>query len=181
MAPATSSKLHHRCETPAYLLVHFVNSGYRVDLSYEECVRSMFTRHNETSNIWTSMVLLIIVVCLFPYVMIYELHYSTTSFMDYFVFSIYFIYLMCTAITRLAFQDCIGFVIKSNHLRFILVSVVYHTFRCHSEYANCKSMQIDFVGILLTGFACAMPGLYYGFWRFEFWQTFYIILSLILR
>lgn len=92
--------LLNRCDCPVYLLVGFINQGYRVHYSYKECFRSIFSRHNETSNIWTSIGLLLVLITWYPYVMMYELHYPSTSFLDYFVFSIYFIYLMFTALSR---------------------------------------------------------------------------------
>src|SRR3990167_698361 len=94
------SRLCDRCSTPSFLLVGYINSGYRVNYTYSECLQSIFSRHNETSNIWTSLLLFFFLLVWYPYVIFYELIHPTTSFMDYFVFSIYFLYLFFTALSR---------------------------------------------------------------------------------
>jgi len=44
---------HH---APAYMQTAFINAGYRVDYHWKTCLRSIFSLHNETLNVWTHFV-----------------------------------------------------------------------------------------------------------------------------
>lgn len=52
----TTSDLLHAMHVPEYLQNPFITAGYRFNYHWRKCVRSIFSLHNETWNVWTHFI-----------------------------------------------------------------------------------------------------------------------------
>lgn len=103
-----------------------IESGYRCQLSYSECLLSMFTWHNQTVNIWTSIALLV-----FNVWMAYSFTNASRSDMDMSCYVMFWV------------QGILRAICWYN-------SWMYHTFVCHSKSVANFCCNLDYVGCYLT-------------------------------
>lgn len=116
----------------------FIRTGYRVEYSLWMCVRSLFTIHNETGNVWTHLL--------------------------GFGFFIWLAYHVLTNVLQLAFMETVIFVAYMiANLTCMGSSAVYHLFHCHSEHVMKSTIFMDYFGIsaLVTG--SFLPPLWFVF------------------
>ncbi|KPI37330.1 Adiponectin receptor protein 1 [Cyphellophora attinorum] len=123
---------------------HFVKSGYRNEFrSARACLKSIFSIHNETVNIWTHLVpaagFLIGQILLQGLINHY---YPDAAWLDRFVFA-------CN----------VGAAVVTMTL-----SSLYHTLMCHSEPVSSLWLRIDYVGILTLILGSFFSGIYVGFY-----------------
>lgn len=142
---------------------HFVRSGYREEFqSAAECLRSIFSLHNETVNIWSH--LLPAAGFIFGQLLIQALidhYYPEAAALDRFVFA-------CNVAAAIVTMT---------------LSSLYHTLMCHSEHVSSLWLRIDYVGILTLILGSFFSGIYVGFYceptpRNIYWSMI-IILSVV--
>lgn len=63
--------LHSAHHTPDFMRSLFIEKGYRVNYSWKMCIKSIFRAHNETINVWTHF----IGVLIFAGLMIHTIYY----------------------------------------------------------------------------------------------------------
>eukprot|EP01090_Pellita_catalonica_P014701 TRINITY_DN3807_c0_g1_i2.p1 TRINITY_DN3807_c0_g1~~TRINITY_DN3807_c0_g1_i2.p1 ORF type:complete len:323 (+),score=3.62 TRINITY_DN3807_c0_g1_i2:32-970(+) len=118
----------------------FITGGYRPgDISFKECVYSIFSLHNETTDIWTHLLATIYFLILF--VRTFTVHITDPSLADVIVFSIF---LGCATIQ-------------------MLNSTLFHIFNCISPKWYKWTQRMDYSGISFMIIGCYIPPLYYGF------------------
>ncbi|XP_046447047.1 adiponectin receptor protein-like [Daphnia pulex] len=135
----------------------FIWQGYRPPLpSFWDCIKSIFSIHTETGNIWTHMLGCIA----FLGVGAFFLSCSEEEIRneDKVVFSAFFTG-ACV---------CLG------------LSTCFHTFLCHSEWAGQLFSKLDYVGIALLIMGSFVPWLYYSFYC-DFWpRIVYVCVEIVL-
>ncbi|KAI8144150.1 hemolysin-III related-domain-containing protein [Fennellomyces sp. T-0311] len=140
-------------EIPGWMRFNpYILSGYRPPSgNYFSCVKSIFSIHNETMNIWSHMFGLIATLFCFIHFLFWQDKWSSISgTADMFV-SIFFICCMVC-------MSC---------------SCTYHIFACHSEKTSVACNCVDYVGIafLITGSWCLI--LHYFFYCEPGYQVLY--------
>ncbi|CAH1247067.1 PAQR3 [Branchiostoma lanceolatum] len=132
--------------------VPYITAGYRNNLSYQQCIRSIFQIHNETVNIWTHLLPAILFLPLALYdvtVSVPGLHGNWTDYV----------------------------VIVILHLCYQIVlwgSVYCHTFLaqgCQQKYYQCLAVDLWGIGIVATG--GSLEYVVYMFCCSRGWQLFY--------
>jgi adiponectin receptor len=122
----------------------YILRGYRpLTNSYWWCCRSLTYLHNQTLNIYTHLIGLVL-FALLGHAFRYTLYsrYQTATHEDAFVFIIFFIGLF----------TCLAF------------SSAFHTFSSHCEDVCKHWLILDILGILCLVTASWVPGIYYGFY-----------------
>lgn len=130
-------------DTPEYLHGNpYVVSGYRVQLSFLHCVKSMFAWTNDTINIWSHFIGFFIFFYYLVYDNVYALPHKKEYILDHVFVSLGLIcYLFC-----------------------MFCSTGYHLFRGHSEQAHMQWLALDLTGISVGLLGCYLPGIHYGFY-----------------
>lgn len=121
-----SSGLHHFNCLPSHLQFNrFVRTGYRVNLSTWECLKSLLYFHNESFNIYSHGLATVLLIYCGPY--IYGKMISNQSYFYMYLYSIHHI----TCITCLLF------------------SAIYHLMMCHENGCGIynKLLTLDWLGI----------------------------------
>lgn len=124
----------------------YILSNYRpISNSYWQCVRSLTYLHNQTGNIYSHLIVLILVSALVIYSLLFLSTHST---------------LMSSALPNdiMAFSTFLSGVIAC-----MTFSATYHTFMSHSKAVALRGKQLDFAGITCLIWASMMPTLYYTF------------------
>ncbi|XP_028406101.1 progestin and adipoQ receptor family member 4-like [Dendronephthya gigantea] len=124
--------LHHYNCLPEHLRNNqYVRTGYRVNLSTWECIKSLFYLHNESFNVYSHGLAAILLVLLSPYV------YGKIS--------------------HLEFDPILYPVHHITSTTCVLFSAIYHLMSCHEggkPFYN-RVILLDYFGILLvTGLSC---------------------------
>ncbi|KAJ1880230.1 hypothetical protein H4R99_006467 [Coemansia sp. RSA 1722] len=135
-------------DVPEFLRDTYIISGYRrLCYSYGACLQSMTYVHNESGNVLTHLVSLLLFVCLGVSANFNLLPASMSpgraSWGDYFVLYGYIL------------SACICFAL----------STLFHAFSCHSHSHHVAWLKCDFVGILVLILGSFLPGLYYGYYE----------------
>ncbi|KAJ2082910.1 hypothetical protein H4R24_001240 [Coemansia sp. RSA 988] len=144
-------------DVPEFLRDTYIMSGYRrLCYSYAASLRSMTYVHNESGNVLTHFVSLLIFVGL-AFSTRYDLLPAAmspgrASWGDYLVLYGYI------------FSACVCFAL----------STLYHTFSCHSHKHHVAWLKCDFVGILVLILGSWLPGLYYGYFESRILMTMYM-------
>jgi len=146
-------------EVPTWAQRPHILNGYRPNLSFWQCLVSLFSCHNETGNIWTHLIGAIIVASL-----------GFKKFMDADLPS-----------PRPFAAELLG---NELHVRLTFVfaavvclgvSAVYHTGNCtHNEACCIALLRADTSGIAILIAASFLPGVYLGFACFPSLQTTYL-------
>ncbi|KAI9270840.1 hemolysin-III related-domain-containing protein [Sporodiniella umbellata] len=132
----------------------YVLSGYRFYKSKRDCLKSLFSLHNETVNIWSH--LLGFVFFSFLSINLFQRKFPDASGHDLLIFAAF-----CVAA-----------------LLCLLCSSIYHTFICHSAH-HIKSLTatLDYIGItfLITASICTI--VHFGFYCDSVSRNRYMIFS----
>jgi len=124
-------------ESPSYCQSNpYILSGYRVDYSWEECFRSIFSWHNETMNIYTHLIPMLF---FFFIINIYTFFIALDELEHRIIF---FIYLASVEIT-------------------LFCSTVFHIFYQQSESSSHFFLKIDMVGMMISFFSFTVCSLWY--------------------
>jgi len=135
----------------------FIRQGYRPPLpSFWDCIKSIFSIHTETGNIWTHMLGCIAFLGVASFFLSCEDPEIRTE--DKMVFSAFFTG-ACV---------CLG------------LSTCFHTFLCHSEWAGQLFSKLDYVGIALLIMGSFVPWLYYSFYCDFYPRVIYLCIEIIL-
>ncbi|KAI9501866.1 hemolysin-III related-domain-containing protein [Coemansia spiralis] len=150
-------------DVPAFIRDTYIISGYRrLCYSYSACIRSLTYIHNESGNILTHFVSLLIFIGLaistnynlLPAAM----SLGRASWCDYAVLYGYIL------------SACICFTL----------STLFHTFSCHSHPHHVAWLKCDFVGILVLILGSLLPSLYYGYFESRFLIGLYMSMVMTL-
>lgn len=171
MACDQQYKLKHRSHTPEFLRRPFILTGYRVYLSYANCLKSFFHLHNESVNVWTHAIGVVYIIyryiaCILMWQLltsnqvqasdkssVYNNNSSTTPYLDLGIFSLFYL----AALTMLT------------------CSSTYHLCCCHSESAHSDLLNIDMLGIVVMIYGTYIAGLYAAFSCSPFIQAYYML------
>jgi len=134
----------------------FIHSGYRVRFSASLCLKSLFKLHNETMNIWSHLLGLVLfsVILVSTVLFVVPFGHETITWHDRLVFVIF----IASA------QICLA------------CSTLFHTFFCHSPGALQFLGRLDYSGIAVLIAGSFVPAVYYGFYCKPTLQVVYITL-----
>ncbi|XP_024085807.1 progestin and adipoQ receptor-like protein 1 isoform X2 [Cimex lectularius] len=129
-------------ELPEWLRSNeYVRHGYRHQIkSVVACFKTIFSRHNETGNIWTHLI-------------------------GTLMFSVYLVGFAYQYLGIIPFLDylAIMFFFVGAILCFFL-STLYHTLMCHSEALVNAFARLDYIGINILITCSHIPWIYYSFY-----------------
>lgn len=115
------------------LNVRFIHTGYRVHPSFKQCCASIFTLHNETLNIWTSLLSSFTYIIFTIYIFLYWKNISLGEMLAFFSYTFAAIYCFTA-------------------------SAIFHWFNCMSEEIYLTTARADMSGIsLLIGGSMITP------------------------
>lgn len=135
----------------------FIWQGYRPPLpSFWDCIKSIFSIHTETGNIWTHMLGCIAFVGVASFFL--SSNEEEIRGEDKMVFTAFFVGAVV----------CLG------------LSTCFHTFLCHSEWAGQLFSKLDYVGIALLIMGSFVPWLYYSFYCDFFPRITYLCVEIVL-
>lgn len=134
-----------------FITVHpFIINGYRIHHSIKDCLKSVFTLHNETLNIWTH---------LFPFLLFFSL----------FLYSIIGKFILCnyTSLDNNFKSYAIVYLFMFTTFLFLLFSSIHHTFNCHSNEVWQCCYKIDLLGVIFQLVGTTMCSLQFMFHDFQ--------------
>lgn len=135
----------------------FIWAGYRPPLpSFWDCIKSIFSIHTETGNIWTHMLGCIAFLGVGAFFL--SAAEEEIRGEDKLVFTAFFVG-ACV---------CLG------------LSTCFHTFLCHSEWAGQLFSKLDYVGIALLIMGSFVPWLYYSFYCDFIPRIVYLCVEIVL-
>ncbi|CAN8000452.1 unnamed protein product, partial [Ixodes hexagonus] len=141
-------------EAPAFLRQNpFIRGGYRVFYSPKQCLRSLFEWNNETLNIWTHLV----GVLLFSAVLVHDVSTRLPSAQASAADSLVLVATCCAYITTLS------------------LSALYHTFNCQSMRAYEHLLWYDIAGVSLSLWATFASGVFLAFDNYPLLRVAYIV------
>ncbi len=144
---ASSRRLYKIDEVDEYQRSNpFIRTGYRHQLNVLSCLRSTFSLHNETVNIWTHLLGFVF--------------FSGLLVRDLLVIPAHLPLLRPIALPDLL---VLGGVLVCYQLCMIMSSL-FHTFTCHSQQVSQRCLSLDLGGITLALLATYLSGIYYAFW-----------------
>jgi adiponectin receptor len=121
----------------------FITTGYRTPSgSFRQSLKSLKYIHNETVNIYSHFLGVLLFLGLVINVLWRLSHYTTIRDIDYIVFTAFF----------LGMISC------------FFLSALFHTIANHSESVAACGVQLDYVGIVLLMWGAIIPSVYYGFY-----------------
>jgi adiponectin receptor len=137
---------------------HYIFTGYRFTETYHQCIRSIFSTHNETFNIWSH-----ILACVgLSATLLFGSAPLTTGDDDRLLMSTYYFFLVAS----IACTAC---------------SVCWHTMRCISAHSTMSCFSsIDCMGVTLLILASVLVTQFVAFSHSPFWQYIYMGGSLTL-
>eukprot|EP00794_Sanderia_malayensis_P016884 gene16884-18590_t len=151
-------KLHNFKDIPPYLRSNeAILKGYRVNLTCEECLKSILMWTNESLNIWTHLLgglWFLITIAYDNFIYIPEIN---GSFQDHLIVTVF----------DICFALC------------MLLSAGYHTFSCHSERWYKKWLALDLAGISMSLVGMYISSFYYGFYCYSNLQYFYTVIVML--
>jgi len=140
-------------ECPEYLKSNpYIRTGYRSAQSLPQCLRSVFSFHNETLNIWTHLLGFVFFLSILLWDFWAPPIPSRITWQD---FAVILIIIGC-------YQIC------------MIMSAVFHTFTSHSQDAHELCLQMDLAGIGASITASFLCGIYYAFWCYPLLCAFYM-------
>lgn len=132
--------LAHSSSVPKTVRIHYVEYGYRNgELNFWNVFNSLFTMHNETTNIWSHLIGFICMSVAGINVSI-DLFSKGTSLSEIFAIELY-IFCACSC---------------------LLLSSIYHWFGCLSEQCHHCLLRLDLTGVALLVSGSFLPGVFYG-------------------
>jgi adiponectin receptor len=130
----------------------YIHTGYRQNYTFGQCLRSLFSIHNETGNVWSHLLAAFVFAWAMHYTLSFSLQQDTPVY-QMLIWSCFFL----TAIV--CFSG----------------SAIYHLFFPQSISAVYWLGILDFTGIAALVLGSYYPPVYYGFYCFPFWQRIYIL------
>lgn len=120
---------------------NFILSHYRPELqSFKLCLKSVFSIHTETGNIWTHLV-------------------------GWMAFSIFVVYAYADPLRQLRWQDQAVFALfLLGAFCCLLFSWVFHCFQCHSPKVFRVCISFDYIGVASLIMASFISWVYYAFY-----------------
>ncbi|KAH7942215.1 hypothetical protein HPB49_021899 [Dermacentor silvarum] len=153
------AKLRRFEEVPAFMRPNpFIRGGYRVLYTPRQCLRSVFQWNNETINIWTHLGGLF----LFGAALVRDVRYRLPAVKASLSDSVVVVAVVCAYITTLS------------------LSVLYHTFNCHSKEAYYKLLRYDMAGVGLSLGSTFSSGVILAFREHAFFMYLYVSLEALL-
>ncbi|KAK8785496.1 hypothetical protein V5799_008143 [Amblyomma americanum] len=119
----------------------FIRTGYRCNMALPRCALSAFEWNNETLNIWTHLSGFFVMLALFVHDLFWRLDEVSPSPADRGI---------CVAL-------CV------TYMTTLLLSVVYHTFNCHSESCYQSLLKWDVLGVALSLSMTFLSGVHFAF------------------
>ena len=138
---APAFRIVNEKEAPPWVRIPFVLYGYRVGHSEAAALGSLFTLHADTVNIWLHLVGLLYFFSCFKVIDEVMSSVPGSTMADKAAFYVY---------------TCCAMVLLVN-------SVIYHTFRCVSEWHSANLLRLDFIGILILFFGHAVMSFHTAF------------------
>jgi len=148
-------KPYHCCAVYLQGNVH-ITEGYRGELSWTQCLKSLFQRHNETLNVWTHLFGFLLFVGLMIDTLAFRL--DSPSMMDVVAFVVYFIAVQAQ----------------------MLFSALFHLFCCHSFKVYYWFAKLDYAGITIMITGSYFSILYYSWACYPTIRTIYLSIVLVL-
>lgn len=145
----------------------FIRTGYRCNLALDGCARSVFQWNNETLNIWTHLSGLLVMLALLVHDVLYRLDEVSPSALDR--------------------AYCVGLCVA--YMTTLLLSVVYHTFNCHSERCYHSLLKWDVLGVALSLSMTFFSGVHFAFggcrprlaWAYSGVEAAIVVAALVLN
>lgn len=135
----------------------FIKTGYRLNYSYSDAFRSIFSWHNDTLNIWTHIMGIAYYLFMIPHVFS-ELGRQGASEWDRLLFKIY---IVCALIQMGA-------------------SALYHTVRCVSKWAEDNFLRVDLIGIVIMIIGSYIVAMGQGFTCIKSAFSLYIVILIVI-
>lgn len=128
--------------------------GHRPELgSFKSCVKSIFSLHTETYNIWSHLIGSVLFIGIAGSIMSSSLDFTDKLMIGAYALSV----IICFSL-----------------------STFYHIFSCHSATVGNLFCRLDYCGICILITGSFFPCIYYGFYCDYFPKIFYTVLVLIL-
>lgn len=160
----------------------FIWQGYRPPLpSFWDCIKSIFSIHTETGNIWTHMLGRITIFASSSQSLISKSQLRMFNFLGCIAFlGVGAFFLSCSE-EEIRNEDKVVFSAFFTGACVCLgLSTCFHTFLCHSEWAGQLFSKLDYVGIALLIMGSFVPWLYYSFYC-DFWpRIVYVCVEIVL-
>lgn len=139
-------------EAPPFLTGNpHIKSGYRGYLPTKLCLKSLFTLHNESVNVWSHLLVGI-----------------------YFFHQYYFDFTLVKDKEHSTVYDQLAFVTMVIAIQIAMfASSAYHLFNCQSQDAHSKFLLFDCIGIAIGLSGCFFPVMHYAFYCFPELKIFY--------
>jgi len=135
----------------------FIWQGYRPPLpSFWDCIKSIFSIHTETGNIWTHML-------------------GCIAFLGVGAF-----FLSCTDADIRGEDKLVFGAFFTGACVCLGLSTCFHTFLCHSEWAGQLFSKLDYVGIALLIMGSFVPWLHYSFYCDAIPRIIYLSVEIVL-
>ena len=129
----------------------FLQTNYRpVNHSYWKCIKTIFTLHTETLNIWTHLLGCVLVLLM------------TISALYVHTFKLSNIQIQLHSLP--AVEKIMFSLFAISAVSCLLGSAVFHTFSCHSESTAKFFNKIDYLGITILIIGSYLPLIYYAFY-----------------
>jgi len=142
-------------QTPQFLRVPFILSGYRVDYRLWDCIYSLLDIHNETVNIWSHLLGSVILVGLIHQVIYYIGYLGVLD-----------IFMVCSYLFCCAYG--------------LSASAIFHCFNCVDSTYHRKLRTMDFGGIAANILGSSWPVAYFTFYCHSRTLFVYVILFSII-
>jgi adiponectin receptor len=145
---------HHKNRVDLFYRIPYIDTGYRVDYSFVECIKSIFTLHNETWNIWTHLL---------PSIGLF----------------IYFIHILKNEINN--FTIIAKIIISINFIGPIIglsCSALYHTCHCVDMKTHNCLLCVDMGGIVAIIISQMISATYFAFISIRFVYIIFIFCAL---
>ena len=149
--------LLHRSDAPLYTVYNpFICTSYRAQLSSRGCAESVFSIHNESCNIWTHLIGVVLVFITGVYVLTIPMQHASWD---------------STCVVALYFIG--GVVCMAS-------SALLHCYICYSPHAASFLSRLDHACILLLLAASDLPMIYFGFTSHPLERCVYMILMVVI-
>eukprot|EP00055_Hartaetosiga_balthica_P006986 m.23385 g.23385 ORF g.23385 m.23385 type:complete len:294 (-) comp5540_c0_seq2:131-1012(-) len=149
-------KRYHFDQVPLHLQGNpYIFTGYRAFLSFDDCVKTLFTIHNETVNVWTHVLGFIWAIWVLYWSVFVYFPEHNGDFYD----------VLMTVLFLVGVIVC------------MTASAAYHLFLPQVEKVSLQWLQFDLLGITIGMLGAYFPGIYYGFYCFPSLLHVYAVLS----
>jgi adiponectin receptor len=160
-------KLHahtvHYHEAPDYCKGNtYLVKGYRVELTFADCLRSAFSRNNERSNIWSHAIGFLIFFLLLILVWTPALPWPKGASVEHDPHHRVMFTLFCACVALCCWN-----------------STVYHTFGVLSGKMAFRLLQADYLGIIAQIGGSIMLVIYYAFYCNKDFQILYLTMNAV--